>query len=146
MTNGDLIKSKGPFSQYENGSWDGSLSAFENNQSYKIKLANTNELKMTGTQVQEDQINIQINKGWNWLSYPVHRNMQIDEALAYFDPADGDVIKDQFNFAIYDDQAKEWTGTLSYLQAHKGYMLKATNAQVFNYPNVDYVSKLGAFA
>jgi hypothetical protein len=52
-------------------------------------------------------------------------NQLTNEALAYFDAVDGDVIKSQNLFAIYDPIIG-WNGTLNYLESGKGYMIKST--------------------
>ena len=141
LSNGDIVKSSTQFTRFENGFWAGSLTELRNNESYQIQLAKANKIRLIGNAVEENQININIASGWNWLSYPIHRNIRIEEALAFFDPSDGDLLKDQYQFAIYDGNSNRWTGTLSYLQPNKGYMLKAEKAQVLNFPNVDFTSK-----
>ena len=60
-------------------------------------------------------------------------NQSINEALAYFDATDGDIIKSQNLFAVYDPLIG-WHGTLKYLEAGKGYMIKSTKPQTFKYP------------
>jgi hypothetical protein len=60
----------------------------------------------------------------NWLPY-LYGNQLTNEALAYFDAVDGDVIKSQNLFAIYDPIIG-WNGTLNYLESGKGYMIKST--------------------
>ena len=141
LSDGDLIKSATQFTRYENGFWSGSLMQIKNDEAYQIQLTKENTLRLIGNEINEDQININIAQGWNWLSYPIHRNISISEALAFFEPSDGDLLKDQYNFAIYDGNANQWTGTLLYLQPNRGYMLKSAKAQVLNFPNTDFSFK-----
>jgi hypothetical protein len=58
----------------------------------------------------------------------------------YFDAVDGDVIKSQNLFAIYD-AIIGWNGTLNYLESGKGYMIKSRKDQSFKYPS--YLSQFG---
>jgi hypothetical protein len=70
------------------------------------------------------------------------RKPTTNEALAYFDAVDGDVIKSQNLFAIYDPIIG-WNGTLNYLESGKGYMIKSTKDQIFKYPS--YLSQFGYY-
>lgn len=57
----------------------------------------------------------------------------MNEGLSSFDAHEGDVIKSQNQFAIYDE-VNGWSGTLNYLEANKGYMLRSSQEQLFTYP------------
>ncbi|UAM98358.1 T9SS type A sorting domain-containing protein [Polaribacter litorisediminis] len=140
LEDNDQIKSQNEFTRYENNDWFGSLTTLENTKMYKVKLANTNSLQLIGNDVDEANVHIAINEGWNWLAYPIHRNISLAEALANYNPTDGDVIKDQYNFAIYDSNSG-WSGTLNYMQSNRGYMMKSGVAQTLNYPNANYQQK-----
>lgn len=140
LEDNDQIKSQNEFTRYENNDWFGSLTALENTKMYKVKLANENLLKLIGNDVDETDIHLAINEGWNWLPFPIHRNIQLDEALSFYNPTDGDVIKDQYNFAIYDANSG-WSGTLNYMQSNRGYMMKSGVAQTLNYPNSNHQQK-----
>ena len=137
---GDQIKSQATFANYEDGDWYGSLTSIENDQMYKVKLAASNTLTLLGNDVDETSIDMTINEGWNWLSFPIHRNVRLEEALTYYTPTDGDVIKDQYNFAIYDSTSG-WSGTLNYMESNRGYMLKSAIDQTLNFPNSNTSAK-----
>jgi hypothetical protein len=130
------IKNLLVFTSLENGAWNGSLNTLSTAEMYKIKLSEPYELKLSGEQVDETAINFEIYEGWNWLPFPIHKNISLLDALAFYEPTDGDVIKDQFNFAIYD-ASSGWSGTLDYLIADEGYMLRSykEESQTFNYPD-----------
>ncbi|WP_299054917.1 LamG-like jellyroll fold domain-containing protein [uncultured Polaribacter sp.] len=130
----DAIKSQLTFANYEDGQWNGNLTMLSVDNMYKIKLAKENNLRVVGEEVDPKTYTVDIAAGWNWLSYPIHRNISLQEALAFYDTSDGDVIKDQFNFAIYD-QNSGWRGSLDYLESGKGYMIKSGKTQVFKYPD-----------
>ena len=140
LENDDQIKSNNSFTRFETDDWFGSLTALENTKMYKVKLANANSLRLIGNDVDEATINLTINQGWNWLAFPIHRNISLAEALTFYSPSDGDVIKDQYNFAIYD-ASSGWSGTLNYMQSNRGYMMKSGEAQTLNYPNSANASK-----
>jgi hypothetical protein len=140
LEDNDQIKSQNEFTRYENNDWFGSLTTLKNTKMYKVKLANTNSLKLIGNDVDEANVHIAINEGWNWLAYPIHRNISLEEALANYNPTDGDVVKDQYNFAIYDSNSG-WSGTLNYMQSNRGYMIRSGVEQILNYPNANYQRK-----
>lgn len=148
IENQDIIKQVKTQAYYEDGDWFGDFSNLSASKMYKIRLANANSLELFGTEldIANFDINIEgitVNSAtpkWNWLPFPIHRNISLQEAFAFYDPTDGDVIKDQFSFAIYDETSG-WSGTLNYLQSGRGYMLKASKSQVFNYPDANVLSK-----
>ncbi|CAL2104919.1 putative secreted protein (Por secretion system target) [Tenacibaculum sp. 190524A02b] len=119
-----------------NNSWGGDITnqgGLNTLKMYKIKLAKAQALNLQGSAVNINTWNFDIKENWNWLPYPITSNETVSEALAYFNATDGDVIKSQNLFAIYDETTG-WKGTLSYLEAGKGYMIKSANEQTFNYP------------
>lgn len=133
-TYGDYIKSQTQFSMYEFNNWNGSLTEISSSVAYKIKLNEAKDIQLTGEKVAVEDTKISINKNWNWLPFPVHRNMSIEDAMAFYEPTDGDLLKNQYQFAIYDNSSG-WSGTLKYLETGTGYMIKSGKEQVFNYPN-----------
>ncbi|QOD62454.1 T9SS type A sorting domain-containing protein [Polaribacter haliotis] len=136
----DQVKSQNQFTRFEADNWFGSLTTIENTKMYKVKLANENSLKLIGNDVDESSVNLIINEGWNWLPFPIHRNISLQEALTFYNPTDGDVIKDQYTFAIYDANSG-WSGTLNYMQSSRGYMIKSGASQSINYPNSNSLAK-----
>jgi hypothetical protein len=141
---GDQIKSQNEFTNYENNDWFGSLTTIANNSMYKVKLAAANALVLIGNDVDEANVNLAISVGWNWLPFPIHRNISLEEALSFYNPSDGDVIKDQYTFAIYDTNSG-WSGTLNYMQSNRGYMMKSGASQTLNYPNSVNAAKSNSF-
>lgn len=140
LQDNDLIKSQNEFTRYENEGWFGSLSTLESTKMYKVKLANANALTLKGNDVDEANLNLVINEGWNWLPFPIHKNISLQEALSLYNPKDGDVIKDQYSFAIYD-AISGWNGSLNYMQSNRGYMIKSGTSQTINYPTARVFNK-----
>ena len=120
-----------------NSGWSGTISAnggLTNSKMVKVYMANEQSLTIKGTAIDVVNWSFPLQENWNWLPYTLGGNQQTNEALAYFDATDGDVIKSQNLFAIYDPLIG-WNGTLNYLEAGKGYMVKSTKAQTFKYPS-----------
>ena len=83
---------------------------------------------------------ITVHKDWNRIGYITYINLPISQALSdYTEKAqEGDVVKSQDGFAIASRTATGliWKGTLQYMEAGKGYMLKrqADSEAEFYYP------------
>ena len=119
-----------------NSGWSGTISAaggLFNDKMYRIYLNTAQQLSINGPQVDLDSWSFPIQSNWNWLPYPLLNNQPVNEALALFNAQEGDVIKSQTQFAIYDP-LNGWSGTLTTLEKGNGYMLRATDPQVFSYP------------
>jgi hypothetical protein len=120
-----------------NSGWSGTISAnggLSSAKMVKVYMAHEQPLTIKGTAIDVVNWSFPIQEKWNWLPYAIGSNQQTNEALAYFDAADGDVIKSQNLFAIYDPLIG-WNGTLNYLQSGQGYMIKSSKAQTFKYPS-----------
>ncbi len=128
-----------------NSGWNGDISTaggLSTSKMYKFNLAQGQQLRIEGEEVDLAQFVLNLNVNWNWLPYPIGKNVLVREALATLTPIEGDVIKSQNLFAIYDKR-NGWSGTLTYLEAGKGYMLKTATAQQFSYPAIFNKSKMG---
>jgi concanavalin A-like lectin/glucanase superfamily protein len=147
LTDNDMIKSQLNFDVYDgNTGWNGSLTnagGLTTTEMFKVKLGQANTLILGGAEVDVDVWSTPVSVGWNWLSYPLSNNVSTNEALALLDANEGDVIKNQQVFAIYDPLAG-WSGTLEYLIAGEGYMLKSSIAQSFRYPNIFNSARTGS--
>jgi len=117
--------------------WSGTISSnggITDTKMFKVYMATEQVLTIKGVAVNAANWSFPIQTNWNWLPYVLGGNQLTNEALAYFDAVDGDVIKSQNLFAIYD-AIVGWNGTLNYLESGKGYMLKSSTAQTFKYPS-----------
>lgn len=149
LKSGDRIMSHSP-SQFDvyteriaplSSGWNGTISSnggLSNSKMYKLNLSTEQSFKIRGTLIDMTLWNFPIKQNWNWLPYPLHGNYPTNEALAYFNAADGNVIKSQNLFAIYDP-INGWNGTLNYMVSGTGYMISSSLDQSFQYP--DYLVK-----
>ncbi|SNR71632.1 LamG-like jellyroll fold domain-containing protein [Lutibacter flavus] len=120
-----------------NSTWSGTVSAnggLSTSKMYKVNFDFEQSLDVKGIPIDISTWSFPIKANWNWLPYPLLGNQSTNEALAYFDAVDGDVIKSQNLFAIYDP-INGWNGTLNYLVSGNGYMIKSSKDQTFSYPN-----------
>lgn len=121
---------------YDNGAWSGTLSAnggLDNRHMYKMRFNTEQPLLVSGVKVDLETWRFEVKQNWNWLPYVVTRNAPLKEAMANFNPSDGDVIKSQDKFSIYD-ALSGWSGSLTHFEVGKGYMLRSATSQTFRYP------------
>ena len=116
--------------------WSGTISSnggLSTSKMYKMYLANQETLAITGSAVNIDTWNYEMKENWNWLPFIIGSSQSVNEAMAYFQAEDGDVIKSQNLFAVYDP-INGWVGTLEYLEPGQGYMISSSIDQSFRYP------------
>ena len=95
---------------------------------------------VTGTEATPQPLNasltppqqvVALNAGWTWIS--INRtpsNTAIDSVLSTVNPANGDIVKSQTEFSLYDETSAGWVGTLSALAAPNAYQIKLTEASM----------------
>lgn len=143
LATSDMIQSYAAFDSYQNNAlnpllsgWSGTISSaggIINTKMYKIKLATGQKLNIKGVPVDLNTWAFNLAQGWNELPFVVSKNVPIGDALANLKATEGDVIKSQSLFAIYTN-AIGWKGSLTYLKAGEGYMIRTDIAQSFTYP------------
>ena len=106
-------------------------------QMYKIHSVSDKSVYLEGLFASRE---ITVHKNWNRIGYLSDINLPISQALSdYLDHAQvGDVVKSQDGFAIVSQSTSGlvWKGSLQYMEAGKGYMLKrqASDEVKFVYP------------
>ncbi|BDD04238.1 LamG-like jellyroll fold domain-containing protein [Aureibacter tunicatorum] len=143
--NGDLVRDQYNFATYYTSGdyWYGELgynyydyyyrNSFTNYSMYMLRLSHEDTIRFMGVPLSPDTVDIPLKKGWNWISYLPNVNMPLKEALSNLAPSEGDVIKGQKNFAVYDDKLG-WIGSLKTLKVRHGYMYKSAKDTQFRYP------------
>lgn len=136
-----MAKSQTGFMESTGSEWYGNEIMMNNSEMYKINLSAPATLKVLGRVADPSSRLITVKQGWNWIVYNATSAMSLDEAFAGMQPEDGDVVKAQSCFAVYDGY--EWAGTLSLLEPSQGYMLYsvATADRTFAYPSAGQTDK-----
>ena len=142
----ETVKTKDEFANCDKGIWYGKTFDVDNRSMYKARMSSTKVLKLIGRYGSKEDRTITVVPGWNWIAYNNTQTASVADALAGMDPQDGDMIKGQYGFALFDGY--EWTGSLKALTPGQGYMLQSASANVrtFNYPSSlpAYVQKKAA--
>jgi hypothetical protein len=146
IDNGIEIKSHSAFSRYDadNSIWmNGALngSGFNNVEMYKVEMSGSNTVSLPGTPVNVDSTIIHLNSGWNWIAYTPQVNETVSEAFAGANPEDGDLVKSQMAFSVYDAIIGSWVGTLEYLRPGQGYMYNTAVERSFKYPKTGIMTR-----
>lgn len=142
---GDVVKHDDKFATYDahTGTWIGSLDVFEIGKLYRIKYSAEDELNYEGAAVAAADYPVELAYGWNRIGYVASQNMTVSEAMAGFEPQLNDVIKGQYQFAMFDGYS--WVGSLTYMEPGKGYMYKSFNIDTvsFVYPEQSRLKRGG---
>lgn len=118
---------------YENGSWEGNLNGdLSNTQMYAVQMKDDCTLRIVGRLV-DPATTVTVEDGWNWIGYYGLKMAGLTDALADYEPEDGDILKGQSGVAYYDTY--QWEGSLPMLEPGLGYMLNASGTKRFSYPS-----------
>lgn len=132
-----LLKGKLSYTQYnvESGEWEGELDTMKTTEMYKLKYHQSTSLPVVGRKVFPNAMPIEVDPAWNWIGYIPQNSMSIADALASLNPQDGDWIKNQYDFAVFDSY--EWQGTLKAMTPGEGYLFYSAIPQTrtLTYPD-----------
>ncbi|MBQ3594745.1 MAG: T9SS type A sorting domain-containing protein [Bacteroidales bacterium] len=136
------IKSREGFTRYYTGlnDWSPSqtLTSVSTTKMYMIKTSAAHTLELEGD-FEDENIEITIAPGWNWIGYPVHEEgISFEDALSNIEPAHGDIIKSQSLYAQYIDMfgTVGWAvenGESLIMNPGEGYKYYSNKSQVFRF-------------
>lgn len=133
-TPNDIIKDQTSFAQYVNNDiWVGSLDTIRNTKMYLLKSAKKDSLTHVGFAIQPVNNPIIVKPGWNYIGYIPQTAMDVNSALSSINAHNGDLLKSQFTFVMYDS-VFGWVGDLSYMQPKLGYFIKLSTQDTLIYP------------
>ncbi len=125
------------FDTYSNGfGWTGSITQNDGAKTgvlYKLNISKAGIIEYEGALVDPTEDTVNLVVGWNYLGYVGTQNTSITEGLSNYTPSSGDVIKSQYQSAIYD-LGLGWLGSLVNFEPGEGYMIKTATEQSFTYP------------
>ena len=130
------VKDQAGSATYYNGyGWYPSVFTFNNTQAYKIVSSEANTLNITGSPVDIPNTPINVNSGWNWVSYFPSISIDAYTALYSLDLADLDFLKSQDASAIYYEGFGFWPNIP--MSPGQGYILQLANSGSLIYPDTD---------
>ena len=128
------VKDKSSFTNYSNGNWAGDLTSMTTGVMYKVNASEAVTVDLIGVPVDPSSSPVTIANDWNWIGFNSRSYMTVNEAFAELNPEDGDIVKGQGAFSVYNDY--EWVGTLNTLVPGRGYIYRSlsTKTKTFHYP------------
>lgn len=130
----NVLKSKTTFTTSDGSSFSGSLKLAKVGLMYKLNMNDAASFSVVGSSIDATNQTVTVAPGWNWIGFNSTVNMTLNDAFAGLNPVEGDMVKSQTGFALY--QGYEWVGTLTALNPGKGYMYKSLSnvTRTFSYP------------
>jgi len=123
LVNGDYLKDQTTFTDYYEGyGFFGGLAAITTSTMYKIKLASSASLSVSGAPTALPMA-VTLSTGWTWLPCPYQAALSLSAAAPSFAYTNGDQFKGQSHFSEYYD-GYGWFGTLTTLEPGSGYQAK----------------------
>lgn len=107
-----------------NNRWTGRLTYLDVTQMYKINVSSDCEITLAGTPINLIEHSVIIQNGNNWIGYPLHETMSVNDALVGFPAVNGDIIQSQKNNSVFTRGA--WRGALMNLEPGQGYIFQST--------------------
>lgn len=124
-TDGIIIKSQNDgFVSYFGEDWYGNLTALNNNEMFMIEMSAEHNINVSGIMVNGEEVPITLETGWNWMGFPMHESLTVNDALRNLSPAPNDIVKSRDDFAIYYPGIG-WIGSLTTLTPGLGYMYES---------------------
>ncbi len=116
-----------------NHRWTGRLTALDLSKMYKITVAASCEITLSGMLINPANHPVTISTGSNWIAFPIDENMTPTEAFAGF-AVNGDVLQSQTNNANYRNN--RWVGQVNTLEPGKGYIYRSSESddRIFVFP------------
>ncbi len=134
-TNGVYMEYDGNRKKWVNNNPNNTLK-FDNQHMFLLESPMVQKLSVAGSAIHgTENLTLNIRPNWNYIAYLPTVNLPITEALAGFEATEGDIIKSQDRFAMYNEGAG-WLGSLTYMEPGKGYMLNSKKATTLTYPEV----------
>ena len=100
---------------------------------YKLKVSQEDVLTISGEIIDPSTRTIDLVNNWNWIGFISVRNQSVTEAFGNLSPSEGDLLKGQSQFAVYDPLLG-WIGSLKTMVPGRGYMYKSDGIKSFTYP------------
>ena len=126
--NGMVIKNADYTTSYEDEEWFGDLDdeGIMNEQMYKILVGADCSIELQGVPANPEDHPITINHGWNWIGFPCAQEVSLEDALASFEAAEGDILKTNDFTTAFENG--EWFGDLEDMSPGQGFMYYSSSA------------------
>ena len=130
----DQIKDQSKFAKYgTDHNWFGNLDTIRAASMYQLKLTKADSIARVGAVIPANTVRIPVDIGWNYIGYLPQTSLAVNTALSSLGAKDSNIIKSQYEFAIYTAKYNTWVGSLSMMKPTLGYLLKASKKDTLVY-------------
>ena len=114
----------------QDAGWTGTLTQLTPAEGYKMNMQEAASISLRG-QLYDVTVPVTLQEGWNWIGVPLYNATTLRASLQNYQASEGDVLMGLESFAVYEDG--DWHGPLTSLSPGQSYLLKAGQAQEFNW-------------
>jgi len=120
------------------GGFSGDLQTLSNQSGYLVKAVAPVIMRISAQEMNVNQASINLNKGWNLISYLPNGSQKLANVFLGMNLNDGDIVKSHTQYAIYKKD-EGWFGDLEYMETGKAYYVKVANENLsLKYQDVQY--------
>ena len=112
--------------------WIGDF-ALSTSKMYMVNTSAAVSAPISGDFVDYENEALLLKSGWNWISYPLNQEVDINTALQNLDATQGDNIKGYGTTSIATYYNGKWVGPLATLNPGQGYMYQSAKQTSFVY-------------
>ncbi len=111
---------------------------------FKVHTTDAGNLQLGGVMFNPYFSPVELRQGWNWLGYPLDKEITVEDAFSFMESEKDDVITSlEDGYSQYDGE--QWIGTLNTLIPGRGYMFKSVSDKELPY-NIFAAAALSANA
>lgn len=111
---------------------------------FKVHTTDAGNLQLGGVMFNPYFSPVELRQGWNWLGYPLDKEITVEDAFSFMESEKDDVITSlEDGYSQYDGE--QWIGTLNTLIPGRGYMFKSASDKELAY-NIFAAAALSANA
>ena len=118
-----VVKTRDAYAIY-GSEWSGELDSLETGIGYMINVSKADTIEIYGQIPERTETKVDGNNKWTWAGNSDLIGSSLKTKLADLNAENGDIIKSQKDFSVFDDVASDWVGTLGYLEPGDGYKIK----------------------
>ena len=124
-----IIGKDGESTSNNNSELVGDVTSFDYGSAYKVETISSSIVTLSGNIHNIIEHPIELQDGWNWISYPHYENRDFYSTL--INAENGDIITSHEGFAEFTNG--EWIGTIDNLKVGNGYLYKSVSSKKLVY-------------
>jgi hypothetical protein len=118
-----VVKTRDAYAIY-GSDWSGELDSLETGIGYMINVSKDDTIEIYGQIPGRTETKVDGNNKWTWAGNSDLTGSSLKTKLANLNAENGDIIKSQIDFSVFDSVASDWVGTLGYLAPGDGYKIR----------------------